>query len=169
MSGIDQIANVDVFLILRDATGRLLLGLRAPHLYAGGQWNVVSGKADAGEDVASAVLREAREEAGLVLELADLHPAGVLHYFPADGKIRVGFGFGVRHDPDRHGAVINHEPDKCDALGWFRRDELPQPLEPYTAAMLYASETSFAFTVAGWPTRPGSWPPPAHQHAPHPV
>lgn len=61
------------------------------------------------------------------------------------GQTRVGFG--VRHDPDRHGAVINNEPDKCDALGWFRRDELPQPLEPHTEAMLHGSETSFAFRV----------------------
>src|SRR5689334_14550630 len=79
VTGRDQLANVDVFLILRDGAARLLLGLRGPDVYHGGQWNLVSGKADTGEDVLSAVVREAAEEAGLALAEADLTPASVVH------------------------------------------------------------------------------------------
>jgi len=161
VSGNDQVANVDVFLILRDRTGRLLLGLRAAHVYSGGQWNVVSGIADTGEDVVTAVIREGREEAGLALTESDLTPAAVVHYFNADRRPRVGFGFHVLHDRVRHGPVRNAEPHKCDVLGWYPPDALPQPLERYTAAVLAASVAPVPITVAGWPRqRPAS---PAHR------
>jgi 8-oxo-dGTP pyrophosphatase MutT (NUDIX family) len=153
MSGRDQVANVDVFLILRDREGRLLLGLRAVHLWAGGQWNVVSGKADVGEDVVTAVIREAHEEAGLVLTGSDLTPAAAVHYRNRNGQPRVGFAFHARHDPDRHGAAVNTEPHKCDALGWYDPDDLPQPLERYTATMLEVSASPVPIAVAGWPGR----------------
>ncbi|HEY1485561.1 MAG TPA: NUDIX domain-containing protein [Micromonosporaceae bacterium] len=159
MSGRDQVANVDVFLILVDEDGRLLLGLRGPGVYHGGQWNVVSGKADVGEDVLTAVRREAREEAGLDLAPADLRPAGVVHYFNRQGQPRCGFGFRARHDPLRHGPAINAEPHKCDAMDWFDPAELPSPLEPYTAAVLAAADATDAFTIAGgWPPATGAAP-----------
>jgi len=103
MSGRDQLANVDVFLILVDRDGRLLLGLRGPDVYHGGQWNVVSGKADVGEDAVTAVVREAAEEAGVVLSRDDVSPAAVVHYHNLNGLPRVGFAFRARHDPARHG------------------------------------------------------------------
>jgi 8-oxo-dGTP diphosphatase len=145
-----QIANVDVFLILADDRGRLLLGLRAPQLWAGGQWNLVSGKADEGEDVLTAVCREAAEEAGLRLTPDDVEAAAVVHYRYQNDRPRVGFGFRVRYDAGRHGPVVNAEPHKCDALGWFAPDELPYPLEPYNRAVLDAAAGDRPFVAVGW-------------------
>lgn len=150
----DQVANVDVLLILRDRDGKLLLGLRAPHVYAGSQWNVVSGKADIGEDVITAMIREAHEEAALMFTGEDLTPAAAVHYLNGDGQPRVGFAFHAVHDPERHGPVVNAEPDKCDTLAWFGRMDLPEPLEPYTAAVLAASQAEISIVVAGWPSAP---------------
>jgi 8-oxo-dGTP diphosphatase len=161
VSGGDQVANIDVFLLLRDETGRLLFGLRASQLYAGGHWNLVSGKADAGEDVLTAVLREAREEAGITLEQGDLTPAAVVHYFNAGGRPRVGFGFHVRYYPDRHGPVRNAEPHKCDDLGWYSPATAPQPLEPYTAAILATATRAVPIGAEGWPHHRGA--PSAHR------
>jgi 8-oxo-dGTP diphosphatase len=147
-----QIAHVDVFLVLRDRAGRLLLGLRAPHLFAGGQWNLVSGKADDDEDALSAVIREAAEEAGVTLRRSDLTPAAAVHFRNRDGAIRCGFAFHAVHDPDAHGPVVNAEPHKCDALAWYERDRLPEPLERYTAAVLAAADLPVPVAVAGWPS-----------------
>ncbi len=153
-AGKDQIANVDVFLILTDDRGRVLLGLRARHLYAGGQWNLVSGKADTGEDVTTAVRREAAEEAGISLPPSDVSPASVVYYRNADGRPRVGFGFRARHRPHVHGPTVNAEPHKCDGLAWYEPNALPQPLEPYTAAILAAADSPDRFLLASWPHPP---------------
>ncbi len=150
----DQIANVDVFLILTDHRDRVLLGLRARHLYAGGYWNLVSGKADTGEDVTTAVVREAAEEAGISLQPGDVSPASVVYYRNADGRPRVGFGFRARHRPDVHGPTVNAEPHKCDGLAWYQPSALPQPLEPYSAAILAAADGPARFVLAGWPDPP---------------
>lgn len=150
MGGSDQIAHVDVFAILRDDKGRLLLGLRSAQVYAGGTWNLVCGKADEGEDVVTAVLREAREEIGLRLVPDDLRPAAVVHYFVPGGRARVGFAFAAGYDPNRHGPIRNNEPEKCDELGWFAPDALPSPMLPYSSAILEASQSSLRFSVVGW-------------------
>jgi 8-oxo-dGTP pyrophosphatase MutT (NUDIX family) len=148
----DQVANVDVFLILRDRAGRLLLGRRGPGVYHGGQWNLVSGKADDGEDAVSAVIREAAEEAGIRLAAGDLTPAAVVHYRGPDGRTRVGFAFAATHDPARHGSVVNAEPHKCDELDWFAPESLPRPLEPYNATILATSRAAVPIGLGGWPT-----------------
>ncbi|SCG61840.1 NUDIX domain-containing protein [Micromonospora inositola] len=150
MTSTAQTAMVDVFLVLRDGDGRVLFGLRAADLYAGGQWNLVSGKADEGEDVITAVLREAREEVGITLSRADLTPAGVVHLLPGTGTPRVGFGFHAVHDPARHGLAVNAEPDKCDELRWAAPDTPPQPFERYNAAVLAVSRTENGFMVVRW-------------------
>ena len=139
--------------MLRDDRGRLLLGLRAPHIYSGDHWGLVEGKAEAGEDAVSAMLREAHEEIGVRLDAADLTPAAVVHYRGEVGQIRVGFGFTALHDPRRHGAVVNAEPHKCQELRWCAPDRLPAPLGRYTAAVLAAAGAPERFTVAGWTAR----------------
>lgn len=145
-----QRANVDVFLILRDGRGRVLFGLRAAHLYAGGQWNLPSGKADEGEDVITAVIREAHEEVGLTLRPYDVIPLGVVHVLTSGGQPRVGFAFTAQHDPARQGEAVNGEPDKCDRLLWTDPVEAPEPLEAYNAAVLALASGGQAFVVHGW-------------------
>ena len=145
-----QTAFVDVFLLLRDAQGRLLFGLRADHLYAGGRWNLVSGKVDEGEDVITAVIREAREEVGLALRPEDVTPRGVVHIHPRDGRPRVGFAFLAEHSPVRHGEVANAEPDKCDRLLWANPAHPPEPLEAYNAAVLTILSGQAVVVVRGW-------------------
>ncbi|MEV0453798.1 NUDIX domain-containing protein [Catellatospora methionotrophica] len=116
-----QLAVVDVMLVLRDRAGRVLFARRAAHLYAGGQYNLVSGKAEPGEDVYTAMAREAHEEVGVLLPVSDLRPLGVVHT-AGSHRPRTGFVFLAEHDPDRHGAVVNAEPDKCDDLIWAHPD-----------------------------------------------
>lgn len=147
-----QTAAVDVFLILRDTGGRILFGLRAEHLFAGGQWNVVAGKADAGEDAVTAVLREAREEAGVLLQAADVTPLGVVHTAGSRNHPRVGFVFTAVHDEARHGLVVNPEPDKCDELRWATAAEPPEPLQSYNVAVLsLLAEGAAPFVLHDWP------------------
>lgn len=145
-----QTAAVDVFLILLDGQGRVLFGLRAPHLYAGGEYNLISGKVEPGEDVVSAVIREAREEAGVCLARDDVRALGVVH--TACGQApRVGFVFTSAYEPHRHGPVVNAEPAKCGGLIWADPRQPPHLLESYNAAALkHLSGTVGPVILHGW-------------------
>lgn len=74
--------------IVHDAAGRLLVVQRA-HDPARGRWSVPGGRVEPGEDEATAVVRELREETGLVVAAGPVVgrievPAGEVVYAIAD-------------------------------------------------------------------------------------
>jgi len=71
--------SLSVKAVVRDAQGRcLLLRRSAVNKHFVGCWEWPGGKVDAGEDFAHAVVREAREESGLEVELTGV--AGVTEF-----------------------------------------------------------------------------------------
>ncbi len=148
-----QTAVVDVFLALQHPdTGQILFGLRAAHLYAGGQYNLISGKAEPGESAVEGLLREAREEAGVRLQACDVRPLGAVHTVGGAGQPRIGLVFTAVHDAARHGPVVNAEPDKCGELIWADPARPPQPLETYNAAALaLVTSPQLGIVTHGWP------------------
>jgi 8-oxo-dGTP diphosphatase len=117
---------LDVFLLfVRGAD--VLLALRENTGYADGQWNVPSGKVEAGEDLLTAAVREAREEVAVTVHEARL--ATVVHQLHPGGG-RVGFFFEVT---TWSGEPTNAEPHKCGGLRWSPLTRLPENTVPYTA------------------------------------
>jgi len=113
-------SHVDVFLHLHDGQ-KVLLALRRNTGYADEQWNLPSGKLDAGEHVLAAVLREGREEIGVHLDPAAVDLVAVLHFRSPKGVGRVGLVFRAVYDPAGHGKPLNAEPHKCAASPGLRR------------------------------------------------
>jgi 8-oxo-dGTP pyrophosphatase MutT (NUDIX family) len=112
---------IDVLLLLVRGD-EVLLALREGTGFADGWWNVPSGKLEAGEDAASAMAREAREEIGLQLDPATLELASTVHFRNEYADARLGLFFR----PLRwHGEPVNAEPDKCARIAWFPLDALP--------------------------------------------
>ncbi|WP_239484322.1 NUDIX domain-containing protein [Streptomyces sp. CS081A] len=130
---------VDVHLIaVRDGEeGReVLLSRRAGDVYAAGHWHFPSGHVDGpGEDVVTALVREAREETGLVVDPDDVRAAVVVHHRAPGGSARVGFFFEVRRWT---GMPRIMEPQLCDGMGWFPFAALPEPMVGYCRAGLDA-------------------------------
>ena len=102
------VAAVHVFLV-RDGT--VLLLRRCNTGYEDGNYSVVAGHLDGGEEIKAAAVREAREEVGVAGAEADLRVVGVMHRRAEDERIDF-FLEATRWS----GAVTNHEPDKCDEL-----------------------------------------------------
>ncbi|MGW6388958.1 phosphotransferase [Streptomyces sp. NPDC055103] len=99
-------------------------------------WHAISGHVDGPiEDVVTALVRETYEEAGLVVDPADVHPAVTMHHRSPAGGARVGFFFEVRRWA---GTPKVMEPEVCDAMGWFPLDALPEPMVAYCRAGLDA-------------------------------
>ncbi|WP_331759743.1 phosphotransferase [Streptomyces anulatus] len=140
MSGGERHAEpVDVHLILRRETGdgpEVLLSRRAGKVYAAGLWHLPSGHLDGPhEDVVTALIREAREETGVVIDPADVRAAVTVHHRSPKGDSRAGYFFEVRRWKGEPGIA---EPDVCDAMDWFPVHALPVRVVAYCRAGLDA-------------------------------
>lgn len=139
MSGGRHTVPVDVHLLaVRDGDQgpQVLLSRRAGNVYAAGCWHLVSGHLDGPwEDMVTALVREAREEAGVIIDRADVRAAVTVHHRAPAGGARIGAFFVV----DRwEGTPEVMEPHVCDAMGWFSFDALPEPMVAYCRAGLDA-------------------------------
>lgn len=134
--------------------GEVLLLRRAHTGYEDGNYSVVAGHLDGGEEVVAAAIREAREEAGIALDTADLTIVGVMHYCADDGEYIHFFLTAARWT----GTVTNAEPHKCDELTWFPLDALPANVIPYVRRALDTyrrAPTGRWFESYGWDRRNG--------------
>lgn len=136
------IPAVHLFFIRED---RILLLRRYNTGYEDGNYSVVAGHLDGGEEVWQAAAREAYEEAGVILRQADVEMAGVMHRLSDDE--RVDFFVHIRA---WEGELVNREPDKCDELAWFALDELPANTIPYVARAIGNYRKGQWFDSFGW-------------------
>ena len=114
-----------VYLLFRRGDEILRL-LRANTGYEDGNYGLVSGHVDGDEPLAHAAAREAREEAGVEIDPADLALRTVMHRRQDDERVEFFF------EPSRwRGEIRNMEPDKCAALSWFPIADLPENAIPY--------------------------------------
>ncbi|MFH9561249.1 phosphotransferase [Streptomyces globisporus] len=139
---------LDVHLIaLRDGAAgpEVLLSRRAGDVYAAGHWHLVSGHLDGPwEDMVSALIREARKEAGVVIDRADVRAAVTVHHRAPSGDARVGVFFEVKR---WEGTPMVMEPQVCDAMEWFPLDALPEPMVAYCRAGLDADRSGVRMAV----------------------
>jgi 8-oxo-dGTP pyrophosphatase MutT (NUDIX family) len=138
---------VDVYVLLRRPDGMILLLERSGTGYADGQLCPPSGHLEAGESVVQGVLREAREEVGVLIDPADLAFTHVIHHLNPQGQARIGFFFTASR---WHGEPANLEPHKCAGLHWVDPARPPVNTVPYTAAALTAIAQGAAFSLDGW-------------------
>ncbi|MEU3049041.1 phosphotransferase [Streptomyces sp. NPDC006984] len=140
MTGVQRHTEpLDVHLVaVRDGAAgpEVLLSRRAGDVYAAGCWHLVSGHLDGPwEDVVTALVRETREEAGIVVDPADVRAAVTVHHRSPTGGARLGVFFEVRRW-DGIPEVMEHRV--CDAMGWFSLNALPEPMVAYCRAGLDA-------------------------------
>lgn len=137
-----MIVAVHLFLI-RD--NKILLLRRYNTGYQDGNYSVIAGHLDGGEQYDLAMIREAKEEAGINIRPEDIRTVQVMHRKSEDE--RMDFFFIC----DKwNGEIINMEPEKCDELSWFELDDLPQNIIPYIRTAINNYFNSIKFTKYGW-------------------
>lgn len=141
-----QLPVNDVMLIL-ERDGAVCLAERQGTGYADGMLNLPSGKLDEGEDVYDAVIREAWEETGVVVQRDALRVVHVMHFRNPEGEPRVGWWFVARH---WQGEPRNMEPHKCAGLFWHSPHHLPDNTVPYNALGIAHWLKGEPFSVHGW-------------------
>jgi 8-oxo-dGTP pyrophosphatase MutT (NUDIX family) len=94
--------------------------------YQDGNYSVPAGHVEKDETVTEAMIREAKEEAGITLTNDDL---SLVHVMNRDSSCdRIDFFFQASKWEDKPSI---QEPDKCDDLSWHDMNSLPPNMVPY--------------------------------------
>lgn len=122
--------NLKVRLILYDR-GNILLLQQKKNL--GGNYTLVGGTIEASEYAIGALIREAKEESGVILNEKDLQLVHVLHKRTKANSHRITLYFKATKWA---GKIITGEPNKFKDAAWFPLDNLPPNLSETVAHVL---------------------------------
>lgn len=136
-----------VYLILRRGDEVLLLQRKGTG-YKDGCFGLVSGHIDGNESARAAMVREAREEAGIVILENDLAFGCVMHRFAPDREFLDIFFTCAKWE----GTIANAEPHKCAELRFFPLSALPPETIDYVADALRATTDKTHYLEHGWKT-----------------
>ncbi|MCX6741564.1 MAG: NUDIX domain-containing protein [Candidatus Pacearchaeota archaeon] len=128
-----------VYLILEKGNSLLLLR-RFDTGYSDGSYTFISGHVEEKESFTDAIIREAKEEAGIIIHKEDLEIAHVNHR-PHKNYIDVYF-----YAKKWKGEIKNNEPNKCDDLSWFDKNNLPDNLLPHVKYVLSQIKLSESYS-----------------------
>ncbi|MFB7467682.1 NUDIX domain-containing protein [Streptomyces sp. NPDC056224] len=127
---------------------KVLLGLRHPDsAFAASTHHFLAGHCEQ-ESAVACLVREAQEEAGLLIDPTDVELAHVVHMVDEPGaQPRVGFVFRARRWT---GTPRVREPDRCVSWDWWPADALPDRIVPYTRAAIDGIRAGRLYTEMGW-------------------
>lgn len=128
---------------------KILLLRRFNTGYRDGQYSFIAGHVDPGETFTQCIIREAQEEAGIILEEKDMEVAHVMHRNsePNETSERVDIFFTTQN---WEGEITNKEPHKCDELAWFEMDDLPNNIIPYIKQVIDEIKSKRHYSEYGW-------------------
>ena len=113
--------------------------------YEDGKYSVIAGHLKGDEEIKTAMIREAYEEAGIELTPETLEIVGVMHRKSNDERVDWFLAASTWT-----GEVINREPNKCDQLAWYDLESLPQNVIPYVRRAIDNYRQGRWFDSFGW-------------------
>lgn len=139
---------VSVYLVLREED-RVCLLLRKNTGYMDGFYGLIAGHVEEGESATAGMIREAYEEAGLILSPSNLRVAHIMHRKSSETRLGIDLFFECN---SWEGKLENREPDKCGDLSFFPLDALPLNTAPYIAYAIKAVRMGQFYSEDGWST-----------------
>ncbi|GHO43555.1 NUDIX hydrolase [Ktedonospora formicarum] len=130
-------------LLLRD--NEILLLRRNNTGYEDGNYSVIAGHVEKGEEVMQAMAREAYEEANIDITRENLKVVGIMHR--KTKSERIDFFLTAR---EWQGELRNKEPHKCDELAWYPLQNLPENTIPYVRQAIENFQAGKWFDSFGW-------------------
>lgn len=124
--GVDYI-GVTVMAFCHDGKGNFVMHKRSNNCRdEHGRWDIAGGSLEFGETFEQSVAREVKEEYCCdILELKRINVYNALREHSGTPTHWVGICFLAKVDPKQ---VKIGEPEKMEEIGWFTKDNLPNPL-----------------------------------------
>ena len=142
-----KILPASYLILLKDK--KVLLLRRFNTGYEDGNYSMVAGHVESGETFTECIIREAKEEAGILLQPEDLKVVHIMHRNSgtAENNERIDvFFLAEQWDGD----ITNTEPHKCDDLSWFDVENLPNNIIPYVDKVLKEIKNKICYSEYGW-------------------
>ncbi len=133
-----------VYLLLMKENQILLLK-RYNTGYEDGKYSLVAGHIDGNETIKQAMIREAKEEAGIIICEEDVKIATFLHRKTEPER----FDFFLECK-SWNGEIENKEPDKCSELSWYDINNLPSNIIPCVKKAIENYKNNIMFDNFGW-------------------
>lgn len=130
-------------IIVKD--NKVLLSRRYDTGWEDGKYSLVSGHVEAGESATAAMVREAKEEAGITINPKDLKLVHTMHRMSTEERIDLFFSVSKWK-----GTPHNMEPDRCDDMQWFDLNDLPRNLIDCMHVGLKNSLSGIVYSEIGW-------------------
>ena len=125
---------------------KYLLSRRFNTGFADGNYSFVCGHVEADEPAKTAALREAFEEVGIALKPENLRFVHALYMKSVDREdIRIFF-----ECTQWEGDPSIMEPEKCDDLSWFSKNNVPETTLPYVIHVMNQIENKMPYSEFGW-------------------
>jgi 8-oxo-dGTP diphosphatase len=124
---------------------KILMHERKNSGYMDGMLSLVAGHVEDGETYAQAMIREAKEEAGIDLAKEDLEMRVALHR--KTDRQQIGLYFACKK---WQGEPTVMEPDKCGGLFWIDMDNLPDNVIPYIRRAIECYRTGVLYDELGF-------------------
>jgi 8-oxo-dGTP pyrophosphatase MutT (NUDIX family) len=131
-------------ILIRD--GKILLLRRFNTGYEDGNYSVVAGHLDGNETFMQAMVREAKEEAGITIKKDDLEIIHAMHR-KEPGEERIDFFLRAGKWA---GEPKIMEPHRCDELKWFDMEGLPENVIPYVRQAIDNIKRGIFYSEHGW-------------------
>ena len=140
--------NIPAAYLILKKENQILLLKRYQTGYQDGNFSLIAGHLEPGESFQQAIIREAREEAGIELETNNILQTHIQHRKSVeDGSERVDAYFLVE---SWQGEIQNMEPEKCSALEWFEMNHLPRNIIPCVQTALELLFQGESYSEFGW-------------------
>lgn len=136
------------YVLLRDEQGRVAFVMRANTVWMNGYYGLPAGKVELGESMTAGAIREAKEEAGVDIEAADLRHV-LTNYRREYGESMCWVD--VLFEVDKYkGEAHNAEPHMHSELAWLDLKALPDNVIPSLRHMLDKIVAGEHYAEYGW-------------------
>jgi len=145
-----KITPASYLILVKD--NKVLLQRRFNTGYEDGKYSMIAGHVDRGETFTQCIVREAKEEAGIILKPKELKVSLVMHRDSLKGmeageNERIDIFFTTEN---WEGKIENKEPNKCDDLSWFPLDNIPENTIDYVRSAIENYKNKVFYSEFGY-------------------
>lgn len=137
-----QIGTSHLFLV---KDNKILLLRRFNTGYEDGKYSVIAGHIEENETVRQTMVREAKEEADVDIDIEDLEVIHVMHRH--ENQKRIDFFLTAKKWKGEPKIMEHH---KCDDLRWFELNNLPNNIVPYIKQAINCFLNNVFYSEYGW-------------------